>query len=101
MDLKLGLSLLNIKKEIEKIPSKNIDLIHVKVCELLTDFMFSSSHDGFRYYVEAVTRSYLRYPYKFPMLELYKEIANSEIDKFEISSNATVLSDAKNNIDVE
>lgn len=33
--------------------------------------------------------------------ELYKEIANSEIDKFEISSNATVLSDAKNNIDVE
>ena len=33
--------------------------------------------------------------------ELYKEIANSEIDKFELSSNATVLSDAKNNIDIE
>ncbi len=33
--------------------------------------------------------------------ELYKEISNSEIDKFELSSNATVLSDAKNNIDIE
>ena len=33
--------------------------------------------------------------------ELYKEIAKSEIDKFELTSNATVLSDAKNNIDIE
>ena len=33
--------------------------------------------------------------------ELYKEIAKSEINKFELSSNATVLSDAKNNIDIE
>ena len=33
--------------------------------------------------------------------ELYKEIANSEIDKFKLTSNATVLSDAKNNIDIE
>lgn len=33
--------------------------------------------------------------------ELYKEIAQSEIDKFELSSNATVLSDAKKNIDIE
>ena len=32
--------------------------------------------------------------------ELYKEIASSEIDKFELSSNATVLSDAKKNIDI-
>lgn len=75
LDLKIGLELLNIKRDIEKIPSKNVEIIHNKVCELLTDFMFSSSHDGFRYYIEAVTRSYLRYPYKFPMLELYKEIS--------------------------
>ena len=33
--------------------------------------------------------------------ELYKEIAESDIDKFELSSNATVLSDAKNNIDID
>ena len=33
--------------------------------------------------------------------DLYKEIANSEIDKFKLTSNATVLSDAKNNIDIE
>lgn len=33
--------------------------------------------------------------------ELYKEINNSEIDKFDIQSNATVLTDVKNNIDVE
>ena len=33
--------------------------------------------------------------------QLYKEIAESDIDKFELSSNATVLSDAKNNIDIE
>ncbi len=33
--------------------------------------------------------------------ELYKEINNCEIDKFNIQSNATVLTDVKNNIDVE
>lgn len=33
--------------------------------------------------------------------ELYKKIATSDIDKFEITSNATVLSDAKKNVDVE
>ena len=33
--------------------------------------------------------------------ELYKEIANSEIDKFKLTSNATVLSDAKNDIDID
>ncbi len=33
--------------------------------------------------------------------ELYKEINNSDIDKFEIQSNATVLTDVNNNIDVE
>ena len=33
--------------------------------------------------------------------DLYKEISNSEIDKFEISNNATVLSNVNNNIDVE
>ena len=34
-------------------------------------------------------------------IELYKEINNSEIDKFDLQSNATVLSDVNNNIDVE
>ena len=33
--------------------------------------------------------------------DLYKVINNSEIDKFNIQSNATVLTDVKNNIDVE
>ena len=33
--------------------------------------------------------------------DLYREINNSEIDKFDIQSNATVLTDVKNNIDVE
>ena len=33
--------------------------------------------------------------------ELYKEINNNEIDKFDLQSNATVLSDVNNNIDVE
>lgn len=33
--------------------------------------------------------------------ELYREINNSDIDKFDIESNATVLTDVKNNIDVE
>lgn len=33
--------------------------------------------------------------------ELYKEISSNEIDKFDIQSNATVLTDVKNNIDVE
>lgn len=33
--------------------------------------------------------------------ELYKEISNGEIEKFDIQSNATVLTDVKNNIDVE
>ena len=33
--------------------------------------------------------------------ELYKDINKSEIDKFEINSNATILADSGNNIDVE
>lgn len=33
--------------------------------------------------------------------DLYKEINNSKIEKFDIQSNATVLTDVKNNIDVE
>ena len=33
--------------------------------------------------------------------DLYQEISNAEIDKFELSSNATVLTEAKNNIDIE
>lgn len=33
--------------------------------------------------------------------DLYKEINNNQIEKFDIESNATVLSDVKNNIDVE
>lgn len=33
--------------------------------------------------------------------ELYKEINNSELEKFDIQSNATVLTEVKNNIDVE
>ena len=33
--------------------------------------------------------------------ELYKEIANSELNQFKLSSNATILSDAKNNIDID
>lgn len=32
---------------------------------------------------------------------LYQEISAAEIDKFELASNATVLSEAKNNIDIE
>lgn len=75
LDLKLSMSLLKLKKIIELSPSRNVNLIKNKIRELLCKFMFSCKHDGFSYYVEAILLAYLKFPYNYSTMEIYKEIA--------------------------
>ena len=73
-DLKLNMALLNIKKKIDATPAHNTTLIKSKICELLCNFMFSSKHDGFKYYVDAVLRAYVSFPYSYSTMEIYKKV---------------------------
>lgn len=74
-DLKLELSLMNKKREIQSCPSKNMILLKSKVCSMLNDFQFSSRHDGFKYYTDCVLLAYMKRPYDYSTMELYKEVA--------------------------
>lgn len=74
-DLILLEELLNCKRKIEQNPHCNSLLIKRKVSEILIQMMFSSKHDGFKYYLEATTIAYLNYPYDYSTMELYKEVA--------------------------
>lgn len=75
LDLKLSMSLLDLKRKIEDAPNRNLYKLRTKIYNLLYSFMFSSRHDGFKYYAEAVMRSYLQFPYEISIMDLYKEIA--------------------------
>lgn len=74
-DLKFNMMLLRIKKQIEMSPSRNVALIKSKVCEILCEFMFSSKHDGFMYYVDAICKAFFKFPFNYSTMEIYKEVA--------------------------
>lgn len=74
IDLKIDTILLEIKRKQEGKSSKNIPLIKSKICELLLNLRFNSRLDGFKYYVEAVCKIFLRFPEKYSMMEIYEEI---------------------------
>lgn len=76
-DLKLNMTLLSVKKEIESRPSRNITLIRNKICQQLYDFMFSSRLDGFKYYMDAVLMAYVSFPYNYPTMDIYREVAKN------------------------
>ena len=76
-DLKLNMALLQIKKKIDATPAHNTTLIKSKICELLCNFMFSSKHDGFKYYVDAVLRAYVSFPYSYSTMEIYKKVGEN------------------------
>ena len=67
--------LLRCKRKIERNPNCNSVLIKRKISEILIQMMFSSKHDGFKYYLEATTIAYLNYPYDYSTMDLYKEVA--------------------------
>lgn len=74
-DLVLLEELLSCKRKIEQNPHCNSVLIKRKISEILIQMMFSSKHDGFKYYIEATTIAYLNYPYDYSTMDLYKEVA--------------------------
>jgi len=74
-DLKLEMFLMNIKREIQSRPSKNIELLRTKVYNILDSFQFSSRHDGFKYYMDAIIIAYMKKPYDYSTMQVYKEIA--------------------------
>lgn len=53
---------------------KNIPLIKSKICEFLLKLRFNSRLDGFKYYVEAVCKIFLRFPERYSMMDIYQEI---------------------------
>ena len=73
-DLKLATVLLEIKRRIESKPSRNLPLIKSKICELLIKLHFNNKLDGFKYYIEAVWRTFLKFPYKYSMMEIYRDV---------------------------
>jgi len=75
LDLKISSLMLKLRKNVEQEPCKNLPLIKAKITDILSTFMFSSRHIGFKYYVEAVTRAFIKQPYDYSTMELYKEIA--------------------------
>ncbi len=74
-DLRLEMSLMNIKKEIQLQPSRNIDLLRSKIHNMLDSFQFSSRHDGFKYYVDAIILAYMQQPYNYSTMQIYKDVA--------------------------
>lgn len=74
IDLKIDTVLLDIKRKQEGMCSKNIPLIKSKICELLLKLRFNSRLDGFKYYVEAVCKIFLRFPERYSMMDIYREI---------------------------
>ena len=75
-DLKLEMSLMNIKRDIELSPSKNMLLLRSKVCAMLDEYQFSSRHDGFKYYTDCILLAYMKRPYDYSTMELYKEVGD-------------------------
>ena len=76
IDLKLINKLMDIKREIQSNPSKNIMVLQSKVNNILNGFQFSPRHDGFKYYRDAVILAYMKYPCHYFTMDLYKEVAN-------------------------
>lgn len=76
-DLKLAMALLTEKKKIEARPARNETVLRSKICEMLCNFMFSSKHDGFKYYVDAIMKAYSSFPFRYSTMDIYKDIAVS------------------------
>lgn len=75
-DLKLEMCLMNIKRKIELSPSRNLPILKSKICGMLDEFQFSSRHDGFKYYVDCVLLAYMKQPYDYSTMNLYKEVGD-------------------------
>lgn len=73
-DLKFYSCLLNCKRKMKQTPQYNIEAIKTRISEILFQLMFSAKHDGFKYYIEASTIAFLKYPYDYSTMELYKEV---------------------------
>jgi len=75
-DLKLKIKLMDIKRDIEMNPSKNITVLKSKVFDILNQFLFSTRHDGFYYYIDAVIFAYMKHPQDYFTMDLYKMVAD-------------------------
>ncbi len=73
-DLKLNNILFTIKRNIDNLPSRNVAVVKNKICNLLLDLQFNCKRDGFHYYVESIYRMFLRFPYKYSMMDIYDEV---------------------------
>lgn len=76
-DLLLTNKLLEIKRDIEDKPSRNMPYIKSKISDIMLDFKFNNKLDGFKYYVEAVTKMYFKFPSRCSMMEIYEEVGSS------------------------
>lgn len=74
IDLKIDTILLEMKRNKEGKSAKNMPLIRSKICDYLITLCFNSRLDGFRYYVEAVSKIFMRFPEKYSMMDIYTEI---------------------------
>ena len=74
-ELKLGVKLMDIKRDIESYPSRNILLLKNKISNMLEDFQFSTRHDGFKYYIDAILFAYMKLPDSYHTMKVYKLIA--------------------------
>lgn len=74
LDLKIDTILLEMKRNEEGKSSKNVIFIKNKICGFLINLCFNSRLDGFRYYVDAVCKIFLRFPEKYSMMDIYGEI---------------------------
>lgn len=74
LDLKIDTILLEMKRNEEGKSSKNVLFIKNKICGFLINLCFNSRLDGFRYYVDAVCKIFLRFPEKYSMMEIYEEV---------------------------
>lgn len=93
-DLKLEMKLMDIKRGIESNPSKNIAVLKAKIFNILNEFLFSNRHDGFYYYIDAVLLAYMKHPYNYFTMDLYKEVAkmhNKSISAVEKSMRMALI----------
>lgn len=77
IDLKIDTILLDIRRKDEDRCSKNIPLIKTKICDYLINLKFNSRLDGFKYYIDAVCKMFLRFPERYSMMDIYQEVGET------------------------
>lgn len=74
IDLKIDTILLDMKRKEEDKCARNIPLIKTKICDFLINLKFNSRLDGFKYYIDAVCKMFLRFPERYSMMDIYQEV---------------------------